>query len=166
MGPVVEKKIEKNLRLTPDSKALGGFVEPPVNPMLFFYAFNLTNLDDFLAGRDKPRLVELGPYTYRSTIGKTNVEHSDGDNTIGYTTRTVYQYAPEYKPPVRGTDDSDMIVVPNIPLFGAMLKMKEMGQGGFALSMFQTILESYDFATDTTPFLTLSVRGTFKQLAL
>ncbi len=52
MGPVIEKKIRHNLRLTPDSKAFPGYVEPPVTPMLFFRVFNLTNERAFVEGKD------------------------------------------------------------------------------------------------------------------
>ncbi len=77
MGPVIENKIRKNLRLTPDAKVffkkyifnslnkiscLGNvfllqsfprYIEPPVTPVLYFRVFNLTNEEAFLAGRTK-----------------------------------------------------------------------------------------------------------------
>ena len=39
------------------------WIDPPVTPLIRFYFFNVTNPDDFLEGA-KPKLVEVGPYTY------------------------------------------------------------------------------------------------------
>ncbi len=81
-----------------------------------------------------------------------------------FTTRTVYEYVPEYEPD-RGTDEDDLVVVPNVPLFGAMKKMKEMGQLGFQVSMMKTVLEGYDFAVDSKPFIKVSVKGQGRTIA-
>ena len=39
------------------------WIDPPVTPLIRFYFFNVTNPADFLEGA-KPKLVEVGPYTY------------------------------------------------------------------------------------------------------
>ena len=51
MKPVVEKQILQNLPLIEGSQMYHGWKEPPVNPVLYFYVFNLTNKDDFLSGK-------------------------------------------------------------------------------------------------------------------
>ena len=52
--------------------------------------------------------------------------------------------------------ENDIIVVPNLPLFGAMAKMKN--ENDFAKGIFKTIVNSYDFAKDKKPFLTMTVK--------
>ena len=50
MKPVVEKQILQNLPLIEGSQMYHGWKEPPVNPVLYFYVFNLTNKEEFLSG--------------------------------------------------------------------------------------------------------------------
>ena len=49
-----------------------------------------------------------------------------------------------------------MIIVPNLPLFGAMAKMKN--EAPFAKGMFKTLVNSFDFAKDKKPFLKMTVK--------
>ena len=44
-------------------EATQSWISPPVTPLIRFYFFNVTNPDDFLEGA-KPKLAEVGPYTY------------------------------------------------------------------------------------------------------
>ena len=51
-------------------------------------------------------------------------------------------------------------MVPNLPLFGAMAKMKN--EASFAKSIFKTLVDSYDFAKDKEPFLKMTVKREFE----
>ena len=51
--------------------------------------------------------------------------------------------------------DSDVIVMPNIPMFGAFRKM---GDSRIATQIFNALLNSYNYGIDKSPFLTLSVK--------
>jgi len=155
MKQVVEAKIRSNLRLTTDSRALPSWIDPPVNPTLFFYVFNLTNEEAFLAGREKPNLVELGPYAYTQDIEKVEVTHTPGEEAIRYMFKTVYTWSHEQS---ERDEQRDVVVVPNIPLFGGMVKMKREGQPQMAKNIFVNLMESYDFANDTKPFVTVTVK--------
>ena len=44
-------------------------------------------------------------------------------------------------------------MVPNVPLFGGMQKLRQMGQLGLGATIFKSYLESYEFARDLTPFI-------------
>merc|ERR1712079_700639 len=42
------------------SEVYENWIKPPVTPRMMLYVFNVTNHEAFLAGREKPNLVELG----------------------------------------------------------------------------------------------------------
>ena len=50
-------------------------MDPPVETYFTVYQFNVTNPEAVLAG-SKPRLVEVGPYVYRSKVIQDKVEWS------------------------------------------------------------------------------------------
>jgi hypothetical protein len=39
--------------------------QPPVEPVIKIYIYNVTNADEFLIDGQKPKIDELGPYVYR-----------------------------------------------------------------------------------------------------
>ena len=57
--------------------------------MLQVYFFNLTNPVEVFDGREKPRLVEVGPYTYQQQWLKQNITWHD-NGTISYKTRKIF----------------------------------------------------------------------------
>ena len=71
----VRALLESQSSLGPDSHMLGVWANPPVVPRMKIYVYNVTNADDFLAGRDKKaRVEELGPFTYAARQ-KKKVRH-------------------------------------------------------------------------------------------
>ena len=50
---------------------------------------------------------------------KTNIKFSEDTSEVEYDVRREYIFSPEYS----SGPDLDIIVVPNIPLFGAMKKL-------------------------------------------
>ena len=50
---------------------------------------------------------------------KTNISFSEDNSEVQYKVRREYIFSPEYS----SGPESDIIVVPNIPLFGAMKKL-------------------------------------------
>lgn len=53
------------LYLTPGSVLFNLWTEPPYAVYIKAYIFNVTNGEEFLAGREKLKLQQLGPYSYR-----------------------------------------------------------------------------------------------------
>ena len=53
----------QRLALKEGDETTQSWISPPVTPLIRFYFFNVTNPDDFLEGA-KPKLAEVGPYTY------------------------------------------------------------------------------------------------------
>ena len=79
-----------------------------------------SNVYDF-SGTEKPKLVEVGPYAYVQNMKKTNITFSEDASEVQYAVRREYIFSPEYS----SGPESDTIIVPNIPLFGAMKKLKK-----------------------------------------
>ena len=77
----------------------------------------------FITGRDKPNLVEVGPYVYRQKMEKVNVSFSPDEPSVTYKVAKQYYFAPELSCPECSEDD--YVIVPNIPLFGAFQKLSK-----------------------------------------
>jgi scavenger receptor class B protein 1 len=74
-----------------------------------------------LPGKAKPKLVEVGPYAYVQNMRKTNITFSKDESEVTYAVKRDYIFSIEYS----SGPESDVIVMPNIPLFGAMKKLTE-----------------------------------------
>ena len=151
MKPIVEDEILRNLPITNGSETYKYWKDPPVHPTMYMYFFNLTNEKEFLRGEwlnlniaflsydfslvrsrmlsmfktfsiigeEKPKLVQLGPYVYVQNMKKTNITFSKDESEVTYSVKRDYFFSPEHS----SGPESDIIVVPNIPLFGAMKKL-------------------------------------------
>jgi len=150
MKPIVESQILVNLPIINGSETYRYWKDPPVHPSMFMYFFNLTNQQEFLAGREKPKLVEVGPYAYIQNMRKTNISFSQDNSEVQYAVRREYMFYPEYS----SGPESDIIVVPNIPLFGAMKKLRN----SYEVEGFKMVLEGFEAGQKETPFLTISVK--------
>jgi hypothetical protein len=67
-------------------QAFLGWKDPPVTPLMKLFFFNLTNADEFLSGRERPRVKKVGPYVYHQEIHKVNIrngEHGSASFTHG-----------------------------------------------------------------------------------
>lgn len=59
------RNIFQKLTLTEGGELFGLWLHGNIDPLLKVYIFNITNKDDFLQGKEKLRLQEVGPYIYR-----------------------------------------------------------------------------------------------------
>lgn len=57
----------QEITLGQKSRVLEGWINPPPPVYMQYFFFNITNPDEFLAGREKPKVTQMGPYTYRWT---------------------------------------------------------------------------------------------------
>jgi scavenger receptor class B protein 1 len=63
--------------------------DPPINRHRKVFFFNLTNAEAVFGGKEKPKLVEVGPYTYTEKWTKQNITwHKNG--TLSYRTRKIF----------------------------------------------------------------------------
>ena len=63
--------------------------------------------------------MEVGPYAYVQNMKKTNITFSADGSEAGYAVKRDYIFSTEHS----SGPELDTIVVPNIPLFGAMKKL-------------------------------------------
>lgn len=93
------------------SESLGLWAQPPVELFLKVYLFNVTNRDEFLAGKEKMKVQEVGPYVYREGMAHINVSMND-NGTVSAIPIHPLTWVPELS---NGTED-DILVLPNIAL--------------------------------------------------
>ncbi|XP_017882564.1 scavenger receptor class B member 1-like [Ceratina calcarata] len=86
---------------------------PPVSLLGKIYIFNYTNVEEFQNGNaDKLKVEEVGPYIYRETLSRTNVQMND-NGTVTYQEKRSYEW-------VGGESETDRIVVPNMLLMSTL----------------------------------------------
>uniref|UniRef100_A0A8D8KL16 Lysosome membrane protein 2 n=2 Tax=Culex pipiens TaxID=7175 RepID=A0A8D8KL16_CULPI len=113
---VYDNSILEKLKLTYNSTAAEWWENPPINPLLKVHVFNYTNVDEFFEGKaPKLEVVDLGPYVFLETAGKTNVSFNN-DGTITYKEKRSYQFLANQSNGMQ----FDKVVVPNIPMLTAI----------------------------------------------
>lgn len=85
---------------------------PPVNVYLKVYLFNITNRDEFLAGKEKLKVQEVGPYIYREIAEHANITFNHENGTVSAVPRFPLQWMPELN---SGKED-DVLMLPNVAL--------------------------------------------------
>ena len=73
------------------------------------------------SGREKPNLVELGPYMYRQEMLKANISFSEDNEELSHSVHRKFYFEPFYDTKL---SDEDIVIVPNIPMFGLIKKLK------------------------------------------
>lgn len=111
-----DNSILEKLKLTYNSTAAEWWENPPINPLLKVHVFNYTNIDEFFEGKaSKLNVVDLGPFVFLETAGKTNVSFNN-DGTITYKEKRSYQFLANQSSGMQ----YDKVVVPNIPMLTAV----------------------------------------------
>ncbi|XP_077518854.1 scavenger receptor class B member 1-like [Amblyomma americanum] len=103
--------LDKKLPLVNNSVAFNLWQDIPLPIYRKFYFFNLTNPTEFVVNKAKPKLVEVGPYSYRVTWIKKNITWNS-NGTISY--REVKTYFFDRNSSIGA--ENDTITSINIPL--------------------------------------------------
>lgn len=109
--------IAPKMALIAKGDMFSSWLDPPVQPHLTIYAFNLTNPQEVLLGA-KPHVQEVGPFVYKTVTLKDtdNTLHwgQNGEEII-YRPRKFYTY----EPALSGHLDpyTSWVTVPNLPLW-------------------------------------------------
>ncbi|XP_022239047.1 scavenger receptor class B member 1-like isoform X2 [Limulus polyphemus] len=106
--------VQQNLPLANGSISYKVWKDIPIPLYQKVYLFNMTNPEEFLQKASKPRLEEIGPYTYRSWWIKENITWHHND-TVTYRERKKFVFRPELS--VGGEDD--LITTINFPMVAA-----------------------------------------------
>lgn len=93
--------------------------EPPVSMYIKFYLFNITNSEDVVNNQAKPILRQLGPYTFKESHQRVNIQPHD-NYTMTYQQRRVWHFVEELS---NGTL-RDNITTLNVPLVGATYTLR------------------------------------------
>jgi len=120
--PLVRSLILKKLVLSNTSDTFHIWEDPPISPHLKVYFFNLTNPDEVFNGVDKPRLVEVGPYTYKQKWLKQNITWHD-NGTISYKTRKIFTFIQSESCPTCN-DALDNVTTLNVPAISAFYQSR------------------------------------------
>lgn len=140
----VDQTIQKDIVLRNGSETFDSWRKPPLPVYSQFYFFNVTNPEEILQG-EKPRLEEVGPYTYSELRDKADIQFGDNGTTISAVSNKAYVF--ERNQSV-GDPKTDLIRTINIPAVTAM----EWTQNHFLHRMIEALLKAYQqklFVTHT-----------------
>ncbi|XP_063700410.1 scavenger receptor class B member 1 [Culicoides brevitarsis] len=86
--------------------------KPPADIYTKIYLFNITNADEFMAGKEKLKLKEVGPYVYKELFTHDNVTFNN-NGTVSTTPRHPLVWQPHLS---EGFSEDDIFMLPNIAL--------------------------------------------------
>uniref|UniRef100_A0A671RTK7 Lysosome membrane protein 2-like n=1 Tax=Sinocyclocheilus anshuiensis TaxID=1608454 RepID=A0A671RTK7_9TELE len=116
---LINNTIKEQVVLENGTEAFSVFQNPPPPVYMQFYFFNLTNPAEVLDG-DKPFVLQIGPYTYRSYRPKEEVKFLDNGTRVEAVNPKTYVFEPNMS---RGSED-DIVRTVNIPAVTVMEKAK------------------------------------------
>lgn len=90
---LVDGYILQQNALTSNSMMTQLWQNPPLMPQLKVYVFNVTNSKEFLQGKEKLKVQELGPYIYNAAQIKDIHQWNDEEQSITFRSKTTYQFA-------------------------------------------------------------------------
>ncbi|EZA62097.1 hypothetical protein DMN91_007879 [Ooceraea biroi] len=115
--------VEYNLQMTPHSMLFSVWKKPPLDIYLNVYIFNITNPVEFLSGKEKLKVEEIGPYVYQEFIENNNVTFND-NGTLTYIPKRSVIFLPELS---ISDPKKDMVRVPNVPVLGVLSALQDAG---------------------------------------
>ncbi|XP_062873687.1 lysosome membrane protein 2a isoform X2 [Trichomycterus rosablanca] len=118
---MIQERIKKEITLAENSRVLEGWINPPPPVYMQYFFFNVTNPEEFKAGKAKPRVTQMGPYTYREYRPRENVTYLENGTKVFATNPKSFVFLPEMSV---GDPEVDILTVPNIPVIAVMNEMK------------------------------------------
>ncbi|KYM93627.1 Scavenger receptor class B member 1 [Cyphomyrmex costatus] len=111
------------MQMRPHSLLFNIWKEPNLDIYLNIYIFNITNPIEFLSGKEKIKLQEIGPYVYQEFLVNENITFND-NNTMSYAPKRTIVYVPEMSV---GDPIEDIVNVPNVPFLGVSSALSDAG---------------------------------------
>lgn len=115
--------LEYNLQMSPHSLLFTIWKKPPLDIYLNVYIFNITNPEEFLSGKEKLKVEEIGPYVYQEFVVHDNITYND-NGTMTYIPRRTVVYVPEKSV---GDPMMNIVNVPNVPFLGVSSALSNAG---------------------------------------
>ena len=106
---IVSNQIYKNILLENNSKAYNFWLKPPAKIIRKYYFFDVKNSRDIENGKNKPKLVQRGPYTYSEVIEKNNITFKSKQKLNFRPVISLF-----FEPSLSVGNESDMITFLNI----------------------------------------------------
>ena len=103
------------------------------------YIYNVTNAEPFLNGSQPLKVVEIGPYVYAAPQAKKVLKWSTKGEKVTFQSKTTYLSENQ-------NGLSDLVVVPNLLVFGGMLKneVKDSAEDeGATFNLLQYLVHCY-----------------------
>uniref|UniRef100_A0AAV2IU76 Lysosome membrane protein 2-like n=1 Tax=Knipowitschia caucasica TaxID=637954 RepID=A0AAV2IU76_KNICA len=127
------------------SRVFDSWKRPPPPVYMEFFFFNVTNVEEFLAGA-KPRVKQVGPYAYREYRYKDNVTMVDGGTKVSAYNTKSFQFLRNKSV---GDPSEDSITTANIPAWAVMNKLKGNFWKSSMVSVWMNSIGSGLFTTRT-----------------
>ncbi|KAJ8687763.1 hypothetical protein QAD02_023557 [Eretmocerus hayati] len=102
----------------------------PFSFELNFYMFNVTNPKAVTDG-EKPVLQEIGPFVYEEWQEKTNQLDHEDDDTVSYTTRSVFHFNADRSGSLTGHEE---IIIPHVFLITLLTAVQRTRPGAMGLA--------------------------------
>lgn len=112
LPPLISMYIDTQIALTPSSQSYPMWKDVPVPVYQKFYFYNVTNAQEIEQFGHKPKLEEVGPFTYRSDWTKKDIEMDDLQNIINF--KHIKQW--QFEPDLSVADHKMQLVTINAPL--------------------------------------------------
>lgn len=139
--PIVRTIILNKLVMSNTSETFFLWEDPPITPHFKVFFLNLTNPDEVFNGIAKPKLQEVGPYTYHQKWIKQNISWH-GNGTISYKTRKVFTYM-EHLSCAGCNESGDLITTLNVPVLSAYHQMKD--SNWFSRGVLNQVISAIDY---------------------
>lgn len=111
LGSLVKKVVYSRMVLAEGSESFPFWKDIPVPIIERFYFFNITNPHEIERSGAKPKLREVGPFTYRLFLNKTDIVFHD-NGTVTFKEKKTWVFLPDQS----SFPEDTVIVTLNVPL--------------------------------------------------
>ncbi|CAG7833577.1 unnamed protein product [Allacma fusca] len=118
---IIEDQIYKQVQLRNGTEVWDKWSDIPIPVYLKFYIFNVTNPLEVERG-EKPRLQQVGPYSYREKRRKVDLSVSEDEDVVTYRQPVEYFFEENMS---SGSED-DLVNIINIPFVAVAHKAEEL----------------------------------------
>lgn len=113
-------KIKSNLPILKGTDAYTRYTTPSVPLQVKMYLFNVTNPREVTEGKEKPKLVQVGPISLMERRRKEITGYSADNHTLDYKLYRTYYFLANESIPL-----DSIITLPNAPAFSAFFAAQE-----------------------------------------
>eukprot|EP00510_Aplanochytrium_minuta_P001319 CAMPEP_0184009314 /NCGR_PEP_ID=MMETSP0954-20121128/2515_1 /TAXON_ID=627963 /ORGANISM="Aplanochytrium sp, Strain PBS07" /LENGTH=559 /DNA_ID=CAMNT_0026288631 /DNA_START=98 /DNA_END=1774 /DNA_ORIENTATION=- len=130
LDKVIQEKVRESLDIDSESaEGIRSFRDSEAEHdqvLVKVFVFNITNPEEILKGGKKPRIKEIGPFTYEQRTRRYNITWHEEGNIIRYQQWTSYVF----KPSLSLASDLDTVLCSlNIPFFAVFSIVSKLKPG-------------------------------------